>query len=150
MPKIKFLRRIWKRHSKLGKQRKKKQVWRKPKGRDNKMREKRKGHPSIVSIGYKKNKTSRGKIREKSAIIARNIKDLNKAGKENIIIIGNVGQKKRIEIAKKAKEMKFEVRNMNIENFLKKLNKKNKESSKKTEESKKWIYQRKKNLLQEL
>jgi ribosomal protein L32E len=42
MAKRKFLRRIWSRYSKLGKKRKKKQVWRKPRGRDNKMREKRK------------------------------------------------------------------------------------------------------------
>jgi len=53
---IKFLRRVWKRHSKLGRGRKKKQVWRKPTGRDNKMRERKKGHPSVVSIGYRSEK----------------------------------------------------------------------------------------------
>ena len=52
--KPKFLRRTWSRYSKLGKQRKKKQIWKAPKGRDNKMREKRKGYPAVVSIGYKK------------------------------------------------------------------------------------------------
>jgi len=36
----KFLRRTWSRYSKLGRKRKKKQKWRKPTGRDNKMREK--------------------------------------------------------------------------------------------------------------
>ena len=40
---MKFKRRIWNRYSKLGKKRKKKQVWRRPTGRDNPMREKKRG-----------------------------------------------------------------------------------------------------------
>ena len=58
----KFLRRTWNRYSKLGKRRKKKQVWRRPTGRDNKMREKRRGYPAVVSLGYRKEKNTRGKI----------------------------------------------------------------------------------------
>ena len=53
---IKFLRKDSHKYSKLGKRRKNKQTWRKPKGRDNKMREKIRGHPANVSIGYKKQK----------------------------------------------------------------------------------------------
>jgi len=49
----KFLRRTWNRYTKLGRKRKKKQKWRRPTGRDNKMREKRRGYPKIVSVGYK-------------------------------------------------------------------------------------------------
>ena len=50
--KPKFLRRTSSRYSKLGKGRKKKQIWRRPTGRHNKMRNKRNGYPVIVSIGY--------------------------------------------------------------------------------------------------
>ncbi len=53
--KSKFLRRIHNRYSKLGRRRKKKQIWRRPTGRDNKMRERRRGYPARVQIGYKKN-----------------------------------------------------------------------------------------------
>ena len=47
---VKFLRRTWSRYSKLGKRRKKKQVWRKPTGRDNKMREKRKRNGKLIAF----------------------------------------------------------------------------------------------------
>lgn len=97
--------------SKLGKRRKKKQVWRKPTGRDNKMREKRKGHRKVVSIGYKSED-------RKKFVIVNNVKDLEKAkGKE--IVIGNVGKKKKLEIAKAAKEKKIKITNMNAEKYLK-------------------------------
>ncbi|MBD3247626.1 hypothetical protein GF378_03335, partial [Candidatus Pacearchaeota archaeon] len=64
----KFIRRMHRRHSKLGKKRKKKQVWRKPTGRDNKMREKRKGYPAVVSVGYRTEKEKRGKINGKERV----------------------------------------------------------------------------------
>ncbi len=125
----KFLRRTWNRYRKLGRGRKKKQVWRKPKGRDNKMREKRKGYPRIVSVGYKKTKSERKNIR-----IVKNSEDLEKIKKNEILVMGNVGKKKRIEIAKKAKKMKIPIQNLNIEKFLKKFEKP--EKSKKEEEKK--------------
>jgi len=113
----KFLRRTWSRYSKLGKGRKKKQKWRKPTGRDNKMREKTKGHPKIVSIGYKKSK----KMNKKNQILVRNIKDLEKVKENQIVIMGHIGKKKKIEIAKKAKEMKIPLQNLNTKKFLKEL-----------------------------
>jgi large subunit ribosomal protein L32e len=125
MPK-KFLRRSVDRYSKLGLRRKKKQKWRRPTGRDNKMREKRRGYPAVVSIGYKKSEGTRKKF-----LIIRNPKDLEKIKKNEIIIIGNVGKKKKIEIANKAKEKKIEISNMNIKKFLKKT-----EAGKKKEEEK--------------
>ena len=121
----KFLRRTWNRYSKLGKRRKKKQVWRSPKGRDNKMREKRRGYPKVVRIGYRASKENRGKIREKIPFIVKNLKDFEKIKKENIIIIGNVGKKKKIDIATKAKKEGIEVQNLNLKKFLGKEKKKN-------------------------
>lgn len=116
---VKFLRRTWSRYSKLGKGRKKKQVWRRPTGRHNKMREKRKGYPAVVSIGYKSNRESRLKIKEKIPVKIYNIKDLEKIKENEIAVVGNVGKRKKIEIAKKSKEMKIKIYNMNPEKFLK-------------------------------
>ena len=132
--KPKFLRRTSVRLSKLGKRRKKKQVWRKPTGRDNKMREQRRGKPPVVSIGYSTDKNSRGKIKGKTPIFVKNIRELEKIGKQDIIILGNIGKKKKIELAKKANELQIEVANLNTKKFLKKnekkLETKNKENKK--------------------
>ena len=86
----KFLRRTGNKLVKLGKGRPKKQVWRSPKGRDNKMREKRKGYAAVVSIGYGTKKQERGKIKGKNPVHVSNIKDL--------IIL-----KKEVSLKKKAK-----------------------------------------------
>ena len=113
----KFLRRVWSRYAKLGKGRKKKQKWKKPTGRDNKMREKRKGYPAVVSLGYKKKKENMGKIQDKIPVLINTFKDLNKINAKNIAIIGNIGKKKKIEIAKKIKEKNIQVYNMNPQLF---------------------------------
>jgi len=128
----KFLKRTWNRYSKLGKGRKKKQVWRRPKGRDNKMREKRKGYPMVVNVGYKKKKSERKLVR-----VVRNIEDLEKTEKNDMIIMGNVGKKKKIEIAKKAIKMKIPIQNINIKKFLKKSEKQKETEQKKTEKKEK-------------
>ncbi len=116
---MKFLRRTWSRFSKLGKKRKKKQVWRRPTGRDNPMRQKRRGYPAIVSQGYKTNKKDVGKVQGKTPIEIRNLKDLEKVTKNEIIILGKIGKKKKIEVIKKAKEKGLEISNINIKKFLK-------------------------------
>lgn len=115
----KFLRRGWERYSKLGLRRKNKQVWRRPHGRDNKMREKRKGYGPVVSIGYRNEKTTRGKINEKNAVLIKNMNELLKLKAGEIAILAKIGNKKRIEIAKKAQEKKIIIYNLNIDKFLK-------------------------------
>ena len=94
---IKFIRRNWNRFSRLGMGRKKKQKWRNPTGRHNKIREKIRGHPAPVSIGYRQNKDARGKILEKKTVRVYNIKDLEKIGKNEIAIIGKIGARKKME-----------------------------------------------------
>ena len=126
---MKFLRRTWSRYSKLGKKRKKKQVWRKPTGRDNKMREKRKGYPAVVSIGYKKDKKEHKKI-----VNVNTLKELENIQKDEIVILGKMGEKKKIEFAKLAKEKKIKISNLDTEKFLKNIEEKTK---KKIEEKKK-------------
>ena len=107
----KFLRRTWNKYSKLGKRRKKKQVWRKPTGRDNKMREKQKGKPAIVSIGY-------GSAKREKIFVVKNFKDLEKIPKERIVVLGKIGKKKKIEMCKKAKEKGIKFSNVNIKKYL--------------------------------
>ncbi len=134
--KPKFVRRSVDRYSKLGLRRKKKQVWRSPKGRDNKMRAKRRGYPATVSIGYGKDREMRGTIEDKKPILIYNLKDLEKVKKENIALIGKVGKKKKEEIVKKAKEKKVEIANVNSNKFLKQIERHKKLKEKKIEEAK--------------
>jgi large subunit ribosomal protein L32e len=115
----KFLRHTAHKYSKLGLRRKKKKIWRRPTGRDNKMREQRRGHPPIVSIGYSTNKKARGNILGKTPVVIRNVSDIQKIKKDQIALLGKIGKKNKIEIAKKAKELKIEIYKFNPEKFLK-------------------------------
>lgn len=135
----KFLRRTSNRYNKLGKKSKKKQVWRRPKGRDNKMREKRKGYPMVVSVGYKKKRSEKKHIK-----VVRNIEDLEKNEKNEMIIIGNIGKRKKIEIVKKAIKMKIPIQNINIKKFLKKTEKEKETKQKKEPEKKQEVKKEKK------
>lgn len=130
---MKFLRRNTDRHSKLGRKRKKKQIWRKPKGRHNKMRDQKRGYPAIVSIGYRKNKKSHGKLEGMKPVTILNINDLEKMKTGEIGIVGSVGMKKKIDIVKKAKDRGIPLFNININKFIKK----NIKNEKKPEENKK-------------
>lgn len=128
---MKFKRRIWNRYSKLGKKRKKKQVWRRPTGRDNPMREKKRGYPASVSIGYKTDKKEIGRIKGKTPVEVRNLKELEKVKKDEIIVLGNIGKKKKIELVKKAKEKGLEISNVNVKKYLKKNKMKEKKNESK-------------------
>jgi len=100
----KFLRTGTKRYKKLGKNRRKKEKWRRARGRDNKIREKRKGRLKKVEIGFRTNKSERGKIEGKIPVFVENLKQVEKIKKGDVIIIRRVGKKKRREIEKKIKE----------------------------------------------
>jgi len=129
----KFLRHTAHKYSKLGLRRKKKKIWRRPTGRDNKMREKRRGHPAVVSIGYSTAKKTRGNVIEKTPVVVRNVQDLQKVGKNQIAMLSGIGKKKKIEIVKKAKELKIEIFMLNLDKFLKTNEKKDKKEVKKNE-----------------
>jgi len=133
----KFIRRNWSKASRLGRKRKTKQVWRAPKGRHNKTREKRKGYPIKVMVGFRKEKTGRDLINEEKPIIVRNIRELSQIKKGEIAIIGKVGNKKRIEMLNKAKEEGIHVYNINIKKALRKVERKNKSKPVKEENKEK-------------
>jgi large subunit ribosomal protein L32e len=125
----KFLRRKNQAYSKLGKRRKNKQVWRRPTGRDNKMREKRKGVPLTVSIGYRTDKIARGMLSEKVPVCILNVSQLKKIRENEIPVLANVGKKNKIEIAKEAEKMKIKIYNLNSKKFLKENELKNKKKN---------------------
>jgi large subunit ribosomal protein L32e len=108
----KFLRQDYLRHSRLGKNRKKLQKWRRPKGRDSKMRLRRKSRPASPGVGYKSPRKTIGKIGGLKPILVHNIKELDKVDARSIAIIAKVGAKKKLEMIKHAEEKKIKVSNL--------------------------------------
>jgi large subunit ribosomal protein L32e len=88
--------------------------WRKPKGKDNKMRKQFSGMPAIVKVGYRGPRAARGLhpsgYRDN---VIHNISELsNLDPKYDAARIGHtVGKKKRIEIVGKAVELGIKVLN---------------------------------------
>ena len=112
----KFLRRIYNRYHKLGKKKGKKRVWRKPKGRDNKLRDKRRGYGPTVSIGYRQGESERKNLK-----IIKNVPELLKVLRGQEIVLGKIGQKKKLELVKIAREKGIVLTNINSKKFLKKF-----------------------------
>ena len=104
MKKSKFLRTGTRRFKRLGKGRKRLQKWRRARGRDSKIREKRKGRPRKVVIGYRSKKSERRRIKGKIPVFVANLKQAEKTEKGEIIIIAKIGRKKRKEIENKIQE----------------------------------------------
>lgn len=77
--------------------------WRRPRGRQSKMRRGKGGAGDMPRIGYGTPPASRGKIRGLEAVSVATLNDLANA-KQAIIISSAVGEKKRSEIAKAALE----------------------------------------------
>ena len=123
----KFLRRHTLFKSKLGKKRKSIQKWRRATGRHNKIRLKRKGYPIKVMIGFKKKESEK-------PVFVSNMKELEKIKNGATIILGKVGNKKKIEMLKFAQDKKIKVSNLNVEKTMKKIDEKKKEN--KTEKKK--------------
>lgn len=98
--------------------------WRKPKGKDNKMRLQKSGMPALVKVGYRGPRAARGLhpsgYRD---IIIHNTAELVKLDpKKDAARIGHtVGKKKRIEIINKAVELDIKV--LNPGNLISKMQK---------------------------
>lgn len=81
--------------------------WRKPKGKDNKMRKQKSGVPRIVKIGYRGPRIARGLHPSGyTDNVVHNVKELMKLDpKKDAARLGHtVGRRKRIEIVAKATE----------------------------------------------
>ncbi len=108
-----FKRTDYNRHLKLGKRRKKLQVWRRAKGRHSKIRKKRRSYPRMPTVGYKTSRSEHGKVNGFYPMLISNMQDLNKIGKNSAAIISSkIGAKKKIEIIKKAEDMKIRILNL--------------------------------------
>ncbi len=138
--KPKFRRTDGHKYSKLGVRRKKKQIYRKAKGRDNKIRLNMKGHVRNVRIGFRSEKSKRGLYKGLKPVVVYNLDDLKKIKQGMIGIIGRIGMKKKKEIIDYAIEKKIELGNVNIDKFKRKVEermKKSKEKEKQKIEKKK-------------
>jgi large subunit ribosomal protein L32e len=121
-----FLRQDYTVHKRL------KRKWRKPKGRQSKLRVRKGGSGKKVSIGY-------GKKKKEQPVIVKDLKALENI-KGDIIISSGLGSRKVIMISKKAKEAGIKILNMKkVKKALKKekLLELKKEAGKKKEEKKK-------------
>ncbi len=134
--KPRFVRKDTFKKSRLGKRRKKKQKWRRARGRHSKIRLKRRGYGKKPSIGYGTERKIKATIKGLQSRLIYSVGELKNIEKNEIIIIGKVGKKKKIEIAKEAMKQKLDIYNLNIKTFLKKIEKEKKELEKKKEKSK--------------
>ncbi len=92
-----------------------KNKWRRPKGRQSKMRKHEKGKSRLVCVGCRSPKNERGMhpsgFKEKMVYNLMDLKDVN--GKA-IRISGTVGNKKKIDIVTKARELKIKILNWKV------------------------------------
>lgn len=106
--KLKFLRQLATSYKRLG------EKWRRPRGRQSKLRRRKKGKGIMPSVSYATPKELRylhpSGFKE---VLVYNVKDLEKidVSKEVVKIAHTVGKKKRNEIIKKAEELKIRVLN---------------------------------------
>ncbi len=110
-----FLRADTFRYRRIGKNRAKLQKWRRPRGKHNKLRLKRTGHPACPSVGYRTERAKAGKISGFKPILITNLKELEKISKDNAIIISKrIGAKNKFEIIKIAEGKKIEILNLGV------------------------------------
>lgn len=107
-----FLRPDTQRFSRLGKNRKKLQKWRRVRGKSNKMRLGRAGYPPVPTVGFKKARKESGKVQGLMPQLVHNIAELEKLTKNNIAIIARIGARKKLELIKRAEELKIKIANL--------------------------------------
>ena len=107
----KFRRQEWYMWKRLG------EKWRKPRGRDSKLRVRKRGKGKRVTIGYRVPRDTRGLHPSGlSEVMITNTTELNglDANKQAVRIAANVGGRKREQILKKAGELKIRVLNPGV------------------------------------
>jgi ribosomal protein L32E len=111
-----FLRNDWHKKIKLGRTVKKKRKWRGAKGRQNKIRLGKAGHPPRPKIGYSQPSSIRGKIEGENFTKVENLKQLAVLKKGDSIIVASIGAKKKKLILDEAKKKDIKVLNKYMEN----------------------------------
>lgn len=112
----KFLRSDTTRLKRLGSHRRKLQRWRRPRGTHNKIRRKRFGYPGLPLVGRRTAKSEAYKIEGLNPILVHNLSELQNFDKNTGIIIARIGAKKKLELIKKAQELKIKIFNLGGKN----------------------------------
>lgn len=106
--KTKFFRQNYFRHKKLG------MKWRRPRGKQSKMRKSKKGKSPMPNIGYKTSDSTRGLVHGYRPVFVSNAEDLKKIKQNEIAVISSgVGLKKILDISKKVDELNVKIYNSN-------------------------------------
>ncbi|MEM4259481.1 MAG: eL32 family ribosomal protein [Candidatus Pacearchaeota archaeon] len=109
----KFLRVDTCRFLRLGKKRRRLQKWRRARGKSNKIRLGRAGYPSAPKVGFKTARKTAGKIKGLIPKVIHNIKELESLSDNEIAIISKrIGARKKLELIKKADELKIKILNI--------------------------------------
>ena len=97
--------------------------WKRPKGLQSKMRERRKGNPKYIEPGYGSPAAVRGATAEGLfPVVVKNISGLAKVkGDEGVIISATVSIRNKVLIVKAAAERKLKLLNLNAEELVKSL-----------------------------
>ncbi len=113
--KPKFLRTDWHKKIRLGKGVKKNLKWHGAKGRQNKLRLNRKGRMQRPKVGWGAENDVKGFVKGMEMVRVENVKEIEAVKKGQGIIIGKVGKKKRLDMIKKANELKVTILNRYME-----------------------------------
>ncbi len=119
--KTKFVRAGYWQYSKLGLRRNKKLKYRRANGIDNKVRLRMKGHLRNVSIGFRNEKTERFALNGLMPKKVNNLDGMKKMSKEEIAVIGNIGNRKKMELMEYALKHNIKVYNINPKKFVEKI-----------------------------
>ena len=135
-----FIRKDSFKKSKFGKRRKKKQIWRKPKGPHSKIRMKERSYLKQPSIGYSSPKAVKGLVEGKKPAMIYNVRGLENVKENEIAVIGKIGRRKKFEIAQAAAERNIKILNLDPKKFIEEMRK---EQEKRSEAKKKTVQEKK-------
>lgn len=111
--------------------------WRRPKGKDSKMRKGFRGKRRSPSMGFSSPRLVRGFNREGfKDVLVKNVEDVTKVDpKTEMVVVGNIGLKKKIEVIKKCDELKLKISNLkDVKKFLDDVKNKQEEKKKAVKE----------------
>ncbi|MBI5347449.1 MAG: 50S ribosomal protein L32e [Candidatus Aenigmarchaeota archaeon] len=102
----KFKRQDYFRYKKLGAK------WRRPKGRQSKMRKAKAGNHKTPSVGFRGPMAGRYKISGKIPVVVRGLPDIGKLDGEKIAIISSgIGMKKMLQVSEELEKRKIAIAN---------------------------------------
>ena len=107
-----FLRVDTCRFSRIGKNRRKLQKWRRARGKSNKIRLHRAGYPCAPNMGFKTKKSEAGKVEGFVPKLVHNLEELHSIGKNEAAILARIGARKKLELIKEAEKAKIKILNL--------------------------------------